>query len=188
MKKKIVTITAGHSDGKDKGAVTTKDGVLITESDIVVKFRNALASYFHKHTDVHVRVDGYGKTNLPLNEAIKLIKGSDVALEIHTNSFSNASANGVECIGLAKHKELCQKLSKAISDVFGSRLRGDKGYIRQEDSARGKLAYVQNNGIIVELFFLSNKQELQAFEEKYWLAAKAMYLVLCEYLGITPIT
>ena len=186
MKKKIVTLTAGHSN-KDSGAVTTKDGVLITESDIAVKFRNALASYFHKHPDVHVCVDGYGKTNLPLNEAIKLIKGSDVALEIHNNSFSNASANGVECVGLAKHKELCQKLSKAISEVFGSRLRGDKGYIGQEDSARGKLAYVQNNGIIVELFFLSNKQELQAFEEKYWLAAKAMYLVLCENLGITPI-
>ena len=102
--------------------------------------------YLQKEKDITTRCDGYGTVNLGLKEAIKLIKGSDAAVEIHFNSSTNKTANGVECIALAKDKVLAQKLSAAVAKVTGSRLRGVGGHITQEASARGKLGYVSAGG------------------------------------------
>lgn len=181
---KIITITSGHSNtGKiDSGAVTTVNGKMIKEADLAVKLRNAILHYLQQDKDITTRCDGYGQVNLELKEAIKLIKGSDVALEIHFNSSTNKTANGVECIALPKDKALAQKLSTAVSNITGSRLRGVDGYITQEDSARGKLGYVNAGGMILEVSFLSNEQELKAFEERYWLIAKGIAEVLVSYV------
>lgn len=182
-KEKIVCITAGHSN-KDSGAIA-KDGT--KEADLAVLFRNALVSYLQKHKDIHTRVDGYGVTNLPLTEAIKLIKGSDIAIEVHCNASTNASAGGTETIALPKDKLLAQKISKAVADVLGTKLRADKGYSTQEQSQHARLGYVVNGGLILELMFISNPTELQAFKDKYWLVAKAVYIVICEHLGVKPL-
>ena len=184
MTNKIITITAGHSNtGKiDSGAVTTVNGKLVKEADLTVKLRNAILHYLQQDKEITTRCDGYGQTNLELKEAIKLIKGSHAAVEIHTNASANKTANGVECIALPKDKVLAQKLSAAVSKVTGSRLRGDKGYIGQEDSARGKLGYVSSGGLILEVFFISNDSELNTFEEKYWLIAKEVAQVLIDYV------
>ena len=181
---KIITITSGHSNtGKiDSGAVTTVNGKTIKEADLAVKLRNAILHYLQQDKEITTRCDGYGQVNLELREAIKLIKGSDVALEIHFNSSANKPANGVECIALPKDKTLAQKLSTAVSKVTGSRLRGVGGYITQEDSARGKLGYINAGGLILEVSFLSNDQELKVFEDKYWLIGKAVAQVILDYV------
>ena len=97
------------------------------------------------------------------------------------NAALNKSANGVETIALPKDKKLAQDLSKAVADVFGSRLRGDNGWIDQSQSARGKLGFISNGGLIVELGFISNEAELQMFNDNYWLAAKAVAKILVSY-------
>ena len=71
-----------------------------------------------------------------------------------------------------KDKKLAQALSKAVADAFGSRLRGDKGWIDQSQSARGKLG------------FISNEAELAQFNARYWVAAKAVAKVLIEHEGM----
>ena len=184
MANKIVTVTSGHSNvGKiDSGAVTTVGGKLIKEADLAVKLRNAILHYLQQDKEITTRCDGYGQVNLELKEAIELIKGSDAAVEIHFNSSTNKTANGVECIALAKDKVLAQKLSAAVSKVTGSRLRGVGGFITQEDSARGKLGYINADGLILEVSFLSNSSELQTFEEKYWLIAKEVAQVLIDHV------
>ncbi len=184
MTNKIITVTSGHSNtGKiDSGAVTTVNGKLIKEADLAVKLRNAILHYLQQDKEITTRCDGYGQVNLELKEAIKLIKGSDVSLEVHFNSSNNKTANGVECIALPKDKALAQKLSAAVSKVTGSRLRGVGGHITQEDSARGKLGYVSAGGCILEVAFLSNSSELQTFEEKYWLIAKEVAQVLIDHV------
>ena len=184
MTDKIVCVTAGHSNtGKiDSGAVTTVGGKLIKEADMAMLLRNTILYYLQQDKEITTRCDGYGQVNLELREAIKLIKGSDVALEIHLNASNNKTANGVECIALPKDKALAQKLSTAVSKVTGSRLRGVGGYITQEDSARGKLGYVNAGGMILEVSFLSNDSELKVFEEKYWLIAKSIAEVLINYV------
>lgn len=182
MTNKIAAICAGHSD-VDSGAVTKQDGKLIKEATLAVQFRNAVITYLQKEKNITLRVDGHGNNNAPLSESIKLIKGSDLAIEFHMNASVNATASGVETISLPKDKVLSQKLSAAIAKVFDSKLRGDKGWIDQSQSARGKLGFVSNKGLIVELEFISNPDKLKMFQEKYWLAARAVADVIIEHLN-----
>ncbi|MCO8100112.1 N-acetylmuramoyl-L-alanine amidase [Acinetobacter indicus] len=171
----FVTVTAGHSN-KDPGAVNGK----IKESELVTNFRNAVAFYL-REAGLQVKTDGTGTKNDPLSAAVKLIQGSSVAVEFHMNAAASKQANGIETIALPKDKKLAQNLSKAVANALGSRLRGDKGWIDQSKSARGRLAYVNAGGLIVELGFISNEAELAAFQARYWVAAKAVAKVLIDY-------
>ena len=168
----FVTVTAGHSNN-DPGAVNGK----FKEADLAAKFRNAVA-YYLREAGIQYKTDGVGTHNQHLNAAIKLIKGSSIAVEFHMNAAASKQANGIETIALPKDKKLAQELSKAIADVFGSRLRGDNGWIDQSQSARGKLGFISNGGLIVELGFISDEAELAQFNAKYWTAAKAVAMVL----------
>ena len=171
----FVTVTAGHSN-KDPGAVNGK----FKEAELVSQFRNAVA-YYLREAGIQYKTDGVGILNQDLNAAIKLIKGSSVAVEFHMNAATSKQANGIETIALPKDKKLAQDLSKAVADAFGSRLRGDNGWINQSQSARGKLGFISNGGLIVELGFISNEEELFQFNARYWSAAKAVAKVLIEY-------
>lgn len=171
----FVTVTAGHSN-KDPGAVNGK----FKEAELVSQFRNAVA-YYLREAGIQYKTDGVGILNQDLNAAIKLIKGSSVAVEFHMNAATSKQANGIETIALPKDKKLAQDLSKAVADAFGSRLRGDNGWIDQSKSARGKLGFISNGGLIVELGFISNEEELFQFNARYWSAAKAVAKVLIDY-------
>ena len=171
----FVTVTAGHSN-KDPGAVNGK----FKEAELVSQFRNAVA-YYLREAGIQYKTDGVGILNQDLNAAIKLIKGSSVAVEFHMNAATSKQANGVETIALPKDKKLAQELSKAVADAFGSRLRGDNGWIDQSQSARGKLGFISNGGLIVELGFISNEEELFQFNARYWTAAKAVAMILIKH-------
>lgn len=164
-----VTITAGHG-GKDSGAVA-KDGT--TEASIATEMRNIIKYYLEKE-GVTVVTDGIGNQNLPLKEAVKLIKGSKIAIELHCNASSNIKARGVECLARPQHKSISQKIAKAIADVMEIPLRGDKGYQPENAGQHKRLAFVSNGGIIVELFFISNPDELEIYKSKKWLIGKAI--------------
>ena len=171
----FVTVTAGHSN-KDPGAVNGK----FKEAELVSQFRNAVA-YYLREAGIQYKTDGVGTLNQDLNAAIKLIKGSSIAVEFHMNAAASKQANGIETIALPKDKKLAQELSKAVADIFGSRLRGDNGWIDQSQSARGKLGFISNGGLIVELGFISNEAELAQFNAKYWTAAKAVAMILIKH-------
>ena len=171
----FMTITAGHSN-TDPGAVNGK----FKEAELVTKFRNAVAHYLSE-AGIAIKTDGVGTNNQNLNTAIKLIKGSSVAVEFHMNAASNKSAYGIETIALPKDKKLAQDLSKVVAKAFNSKLRGQDGWIDQSQSARGKLGFISNGGLIVELGFISNEAELKTFNEKYWLAARDVADVLIEH-------
>ena len=83
---KTFIISAGHSN-VDPGAV----GNGLKEADVAVELRNAVADKLRieGHT---VFTDGDGSTNASLRDAIKLIKGQGLALEIHCNAAANPSA------------------------------------------------------------------------------------------------
>ena len=171
----FVTVTAGHSN-KDPGAVNGK----FKEAELVSQFRNAVA-YYLREAGIQYKTDGVGILNQDLNAAIKLIKGSSVAVEFHMNAATSKQANGIETIALPKDKKLAKDLSKAVADAFGSRLRGDNGWIDQSQSARGKLGFISNGGLIVELGFISNEEELFQFNARYWSAAKAVAMILIKH-------
>ena len=171
----FITVTAGHSN-TDPGAVNGK----YKEAELVRNFRNAVAHYLLS-AGVTIKTDGTGTINLPLNNAIALAKGASIAVEFHMNAATSKQANGIETIALPKDKKLAQELSKAVADAFGSRLRGDNGWIDQSQSARGKLGFISNGGLIVELGFISNEEELFQFNARYWSAAKAVAMILIKH-------
>ncbi|WP_407504055.1 N-acetylmuramoyl-L-alanine amidase [Acinetobacter baumannii] len=164
----FVAVTAGHSNA-DPGAVRGKD----KEADFVVKVRNAVELYLLR-AGLEVKTDGSGGINLPLTNAIQIAKGASTKVEFHLNASDNPKANGIETIALPKDKKLAQAISQAIAGVTGGVLRGDKGWIDQSQSARGKLGFVSNGGLVVELGFLSNPAEFAVLEAKYWLVAQSI--------------
>ena len=161
-------ITAGHSN-TDPGAVANGR----KEADIACDMRNMVALKLRQrgHT---VTTDGAGGVNLPLADAIQLVQDGHQAIEFHCNAAVSATATGVETIGRMKDRVHAQRLSRAIGNVLGLRLRGDGGWIDQSQSARGRLGFVRAGGMIVELFFLTNASDLAAWDAKKWLAATAV--------------
>lgn len=161
-------VTAGHSD-TDPGAVANG----VTESEIAEDMRNMIAGKLRSRGH-DVITDGTGSYNQPLNEAIKLIKQGNLAIEIHCNAAGSTSATGVETISLPAHKTLSQRISQAIAGVTKDKVRGDRGWIDQSQSHRGKLGYVSAGGLIIELFFLTNKQALENYQSVKWIVASAI--------------
>jgi N-acetylmuramoyl-L-alanine amidase len=175
----IVTITAGHSN-VDPGAVNKTTGD--READIVRDMRNMVVHYL-KEANVHLRTDGDGLRNASLVEAIQLVHGSNVAIEFHCNASDSTSANGTEALSKPKDKVLSQLLCSAVSSVLGTKLRGDKGWQPEDAGQHSRLGYVSAGGIILELFFVSNSIELDAWKAKKWLVAKAVAKVITDHLG-----
>ena len=173
MKKPIV-LTAGHSDF-DPGAVGNGQ----TEANIARELRNIVASKLRGMGE-RVITDGEPASNKPLRDAIALIPQGRVAVELHCNAAGNAAAGGVETIALPRDKALAQRLSAAVARVLGIRVRGDRGWIDQSQSARGRLGYVSAGGLILEVFFISNPQEMAVYQARKWLVAQAIADVLQE--------
>jgi len=174
---KPITITAGHSPSQPGASAHgfQEHELMTTLRDIVVSKLRARG--------LPVRADGERGVNQPLALALHLIAGSSVAVELHTNAHSNPAARGVEVISLPQHKALAQKLAAAMARVLEEPLRGDKGWIGQEASARGRLGYVSSGGLIAEVFFLSNREALAKYNARHWLVASAIADTLAAHVG-----
>ena len=166
---KIIVLTAGHSN-TDPGAVNGSD----READIAQDMRNITASILRNDYGLTVKTDGEGKGNLPLREAVKLIRGSDVAIEFHTNASANKSATGIEALSTVKNKRWCQVLSRAVADATGWKLRGEGGFKPDNAGQHSRLAYAQAGGIVFEPFFISNDADLKLFKERKWAICRAI--------------
>ncbi|EFI23992.1 putative N-acetylmuramoyl-L-alanine amidase [Neisseria sp. oral taxon 014 str. F0314] len=175
---KIIVLTAGHSN-TDPGAVNGSD----READLAQDMRNIVASILRDDYGLTVRTDGEGKGNLPLREAVKLIHGSDVAIEFHTNAAASKAATGVEALSTPKNKRWCQVLSRAVADVTGWKLRGDGGFKPDNAGQHSRLAYAQAGGIVFEPFFISNDADLKFFKERKWAICRAIATAIAMEVG-----
>lgn len=166
------TITAGHGGG-DNGASYSG----YTEAQLMTELRDLVA--VELRSDGHEVVeDGADSQNLGLRDAIKLSHGADCAVELHANASTSPASTGVEVIALPQHKTKAQKLAVAIARCLGLRLRGDGGWIGQSQSARGRLGFVDAGGMIAEVFFLSNPQDLSQYLANRAKVAKAIAVAL----------
>ncbi len=175
---KIITVTAGHNSISDPGAINGR----IKESEIATDMRNMVALYL-KNAGCQVRTDGDGSENQILSKACKLIAGAAIAVEFHCNASTNKTANGVEALSQPKDKIISQQLCSAVSSVMKNSLRGEKGWKAEDSGQHSRLAYVSNGGIILELFFISNDDELAIWQQKKWLVAQAVAKVLVKHVG-----
>jgi N-acetylmuramoyl-L-alanine amidase len=163
-------ISAGHSN-TDSGAV----GFGRREADIACEFRNMVSFYLQRAKVPH-ELDGFGTTNMPLNEVVKRSRNHRLSVEFHCNAGPPA-ATGVEVLCAPKDNATAAKLCTAISTALGIRNRG----VKPENAGQHhRLAFVQAGGMIVELFFISNKADLAAYDARKWLAARAVAQVLMD--------
>ena len=165
----FITITAGHSN-TDPGAVNGSD----READIAQDMRNIVASILRADYGLEVKTDGEGKGNMPLREAVKLIKGSRLAVEFHTNAAANKTATGIEALSTPKSKAACQRICAAVAAASGWKLRGEGGYKPDNAGQHSRLAYAQAGGIILEPFFISNDADLALWKQTKWRICRAV--------------
>lgn len=163
-----ITVTAGHG-GSDPGAV--RDG--IAERDLMTELRDIVAAKLRANFH-EVRTDGARWQNLPLVHALTLVPGSDVAIELHTNASDNPKARGVEVVSMPAQRELARTIARRIAHVLETPVRGAGGWIDQTQTARGRLGFVRAGGLVVEVFFLSNQEELAKYQARKWVVATAI--------------
>ena len=170
-----ITVTAGHGAG-DPGAVA-KTGQ--TEAALMTELRDIVASKLRAegHT---VGTDGGWRANLPLANALLLVPGADVAIELHTNSVESPQAQGVEVVSLPAQKEIARSIARRIAHTLEIPVRGAGGWIDQAQTHRGRLGFVRAGGLVVEVFFLSNPAELARYEARKWLVASAIVKAITE--------
>lgn len=164
-----ILISAGHSDS-DPGAIAFGR----READIATEFRTILVKCL-ADLGIQAETDGKGRENLPLREAVKLAKGKDIAIEIHLNASANATASGVETLSAPDDMQLGAKLCAAVSKSLNIRNRGAKP---ENSGQHHRLAFVQAGGIILELFFLTNPNDLAAYDGRKWPLARAVAKVI----------
>jgi N-acetylmuramoyl-L-alanine amidase len=163
-------VAAGHGGGKPGntwGGYNEAD--LMTELRFIVAMKLRAAG----HT---VTEDGARGENMPLSQAVKLIGGHDLAIELHTNALNERSA-GVEVVASAQHAEAARRISHAIGGVLQIPTRRDGGWFSLESFRKDRgftPAFVAHGGLIVEVFFQSNPRELAVYLERQWLVASAI--------------
>lgn len=172
MQTKSLFISAGHSS-RDPGAI----GNGKSEADIVLALRDAVADELDSKGIVY-QCDGERGQNLPLRKAIQAASTHDVAIEFHCNAFSDPAATGVETLSHPDDYPLGAALCEAISDTLGIANRGTKGEASGQHSRLGFIS--TGGGIIVELFFITNPDDLAAYYRHKAALAQAIARVLID--------
>ena len=148
------------------------------EADITQDMCNMVAHYLTQ-TGIQIRIDGTGKGNLPLREAVKLIKGARWPLSFIAMLLPISLQKDVELLAHSRDKAInLPKHCKAVSSVMNNPLRGAAEW-KPESSG---LAYVHMAVSSISCFFISNNAELQTGYDKKWLETKAVAQLLIQLL------
>lgn len=155
---KTVFISAGHG-GTDPGCVANGH----KESDLALSLRERVAANL-RGLNVRAITDGKENQNLPLTEAIKLVKQNNgPSIELHFNASEFEKISGVEVLSLPEMKPLAQQLGMAISAVLQIPARGHLGYRAKDSGQHHRLGFVEAGGLIVEVCFMTNSRELNNY-------------------------
>lgn len=166
---KTVFISAGHSN-VDPGAIANGR----READIAVETRNMVSFYLTQMGVPHV-LDGKQTENLPLKTAVAIARKNQIAVEFHCNASVNIQATGVEVLCADKDKTLAGNIVSAIARTLRLRSRG----VKPENSGQhSRLAFVQAGGLIVEMLFITNLNDLKMYDERKWLMAREIAMAL----------
>jgi len=171
---KTVFISAGHGGG-DSGAVAANG---LTEASLALALRDTVAVEL-LGLDVPVVEDGRDSVNLPLRDALALMRDLDgPKVEFHWNAAANQKATGVEALCHPAHKALAQDLCRAVSTRTQLPLRGDFGWRPANAGQHHRLAFCEAGGVILEVCFISNPSDLATYQSQRAVVAVALAQVL----------
>ena len=167
---KTVMISAGHSE-RDPGAVAGK----VKESLVAVRLRDKILAHL-KAKGVNAVTDGSIGHNLPLGDAIKILKSAGgLGVEIHLNAAENRAAHGVEALCKPDKRTKAIRLCAAVHLITGIKVRGSEGGYKATNSGQhSKLGFCEAGGIILEVGFISNAADLKAIQDNVDALAEAL--------------
>lgn len=169
--RRSVMISAGHDD-RSPGAAAHGH----TEADIVLELRELISAELSALGIEHA-LDGEPGENLPLREAVAIAAEHDIALELHCNAATPA-ATGVETLSRPEMYPLGRTLCQAVVDALGI---DDRGAKPEGSGQHSRLAFVSGGGgLILELFFLTNKRDLATYLARKRRLARALAEVVAE--------
>ena len=183
-----IFLSAGHSVNpkRDRGAA----GNGYIEGEQALEFRNILYDELKK-LGVTATVD---KPDSILADSItffKNITSSDsIVLDIHFNA-ATPKATGTETLvpsnPSAFEKLLASKLSTTVSEILGIPTRGVNGVKTEAESHHGRLGWMRLTGenVLMEICFISNKQDILSFRDKRFDLGKAVARVLFDFANDT---
>jgi N-acetylmuramoyl-L-alanine amidase len=183
-----IFLSAGHSNkpGADRGAV----GNGFIEGNLTVELRNLIYNEFC-NLGITAELD---KNSNVLRDTIALFRDMTtekcIVIDLHWNA-ATPQATGTEVL-IPKNpsqfeQELASDLAKTISNTLGIRMRGvynGKPGVKTEDmSARGTLGWMRLKGenILPEICFISNKDDMDRYQQNKNLLAKNMAKVIYDY-------
>jgi N-acetylmuramoyl-L-alanine amidase len=185
MSKRKIWLSSGHG-GNDTGAV----GNGYIERDLAIELRELI----YNELEVLGICAELDKNSNALKETIQffknLVSSSCILVDIHWNA-AGPSATGTEVFIPNTYTklelELAGKLAKCMSDTLGIPLRGSTngvlGVKTESLSARGQLGWMRLNGnnILLEVCFISNKSDMEKYQDNKSMLAFKIAKILYEY-------
>lgn len=174
MAKKTILVSAGHSTVPPKDPGATGNGYV--EAEVALMMRDKVANILAAQ-NYTVLTDGTVNVNQPLNEAVKLARQANIAIEFHLNAAS-PQATGVEILAKPNNKRLAMEIGKAINKATGLKMRGEFGFKPDNSGQHHRLAFCEAGGLIVELAFISNPNDMKALMTNFDAVAEGIATVL----------
>lgn len=177
-----ILISAGHSTVPpiDPGAV----GNGYKEAELALDLRDRVAAELRSRGETVIE-DGSDGVNEPLKKALVLARQASTAVEFHWNA-GPPTATGIEVLSKPNKKALAQKLAGAINAATGIRLRGDRGWKADNSGQHHRLAFCEAGGLIVEVCFISNASDLEAYIDNKGRVVKNLADALSAAPAVTP--
>lgn len=179
----MIFISAGHNAKsknvkRDPGAV----GNGYKEGDLTIDFRDRVCKELDALKIPYVKDDD-DETLAMYLQRIKTDKGS-VVIEYHFDAAGSPSATGTTGLIESEADRLDKAFAKELTDstaaILGIR---NRGVIDEAQSHRGRLGLMREEGIIclLELGFISNKNDLEKYFSRRDLLAKRHAEIICKY-------
>ena len=177
----MVFISAGHNPKGikvDPGAVANG----FREADLAIEFRDLVIKECLR-LGLKVIQDKDDERLGAYLERIKTGSGS-VVIEFHFDAAASSSATGTTALIEAEADRLDRAFAKELveltSKTFGIK---NRGVITEKESHRGSLGLMREEGIIflLELCFISNKQDVQLYKANKEKLAFSIARVLKKY-------
>lgn len=179
-----IYISAGHSNkiGRDRGA----SGNGFIEGELTVEFRKLLVKELNLLGIKPITDSDDTIFSQTINYFKNLVDSKAIVLDIHWNS-ATPQAKGTETLIPGKpssfETELAEELSKTVGETLAIPLRGNNGVKTELESHHKKLAWMSLTGenVLMEVCFISNKNEMQSYQKNKENLAKNIAKVLLNF-------
>jgi len=174
---RTILVSAGHGGGDPGATGPGGPSYPFTEADLALEQRELVTELLEKR-GFRVLRDGSRGENLARSVSLSLLRGVDLALDLHFNSHDRP-ATGVECFGLRDKSALCAALAQAVAAAVGLKVRGRAGYRDPSESQHPSLTFCSRGGILLETCFMM-KPDLDRYVPRKKAVAEAIARVLAD--------